>query len=91
MAKGNFKVEILTTIKSGNYPFPDKCLRSTIKNDGGSRIFIFDGIELLPGQSFPIPDVTGMYLKDSVKVSIVEITGDFTNKTLVSFINLIEH
>ena len=91
MAKGKFKVEILTVTKSGYYDIPDKCLRSTIRNDGGSRIFIYDGIQLLPGQNFPIPDIAGMYLVDKVKVSVVENTGSFNNKTRVSFINLIEH
>jgi len=90
MNKGNFKVDISRVTKSGTYPFPEKCLRSTIKNDGGSQIVIYNGIELEPGQSFPIPDVPNMYLVDSVEVSIVNITGDYTDKTLVSFINLIE-
>ena len=89
--KGKFKVEILIVNKSGFYDFPKKCLRSTIKNDGGSRIFIYNGIELLPGDSYPIPDIDGMYLEDNVSVSVVENKGTFNNKTRVSFINIIEH
>jgi|GEM_PF-2392450 len=90
MPKGKFKVDILRVTKSGLYPFPEKCLRSTIKNDGDSRIFIYNGIELLPGQSFPIPDIPNMYLVDDIKVSVMKPEGKYTDKTIVSFINLIE-
>jgi len=90
MPKGKFKVDILRVTKSGLYTFPEKCLRSTIKNDGDSRIFIYNGIELLPGQSFPIPDIPNMYLVDDIKVSVMKPEGKYTDKTIVSFINLIE-
>ncbi len=85
-----FEVRPITYRKSGVYKFPDKCLRSTIMNNGGSKIFIFDSIPLEPGESFPIPDIQGKYLTGDVVVRVVANSGTYTNKTIVSFINLID-
>ena len=82
---------IIQISKSDVFRIPDRCLQTTIKNDGGSLVFIDNAIRLEPGDSYPIPHIPGMYLVGNIKVQVHETTGVYTNETLVTFRNQIQN
>jgi hypothetical protein len=73
------------------YQIPVSCLQCTIKNDGDSLVFIDDSVELKPGDAYPIPHIPGMHLVGNIKVAVVEVTGAYSDKTLITFRNIIEN
>lgn len=83
-----FTLEHITINKSGEYSYPNNCLRATFRNDGGSKVFVNNVIPLEPGEEFPIPDIQGKYLIGKFYVRVTDISTPYTAETRINLVYL---